>query len=242
MAQPALSGASVLVFHSIGDNPAAFTVSSATFERYIAHVAHHYKVITPSQLVQRLAHGDSLAGYVCITFDDGYADNLSLALPVLEKYNVRAGVFVITSRIGSSYTHSSGVQIPLMTADQVREAHARGMEILSHTNTHRDVRDISADEYEQEFEGSRRVLEEIVGAEVPRIVAYPKGRSHEVVRTWLAEHGWHAFGTRGGITMHTSPVCDIERNGIRTETTWQEFLLKLSDGIKPFEKMRGLRF
>jgi len=239
--QPSLSGASVICYHSIGGNAARSTISPQVFEEQIAYITSRYRVLTPSQLVASFASGESLAGCVTITFDDGYADNLTTALPIMEKHKIRAGVFVITSLIGKTYTYSGGIEIPLMNIAQLREAHGRGLEILSHTATHRDVRDVPDAELEAEFEGSRRDLEALLGRPIPRIVAFPKGRSDQRVRAWLKEHGWHAFGTRGGIVTSSSSACDLERNGIHRAVTRSEFMLMFSDGVSVVERLRTLR-
>lgn len=238
---PGLSGASVLCYHSIGINAARSTIAPAVFESHIAYVASRFEVVAPSELVRRLAARESVAGCVSITFDDGYADNLAVALPILEKHRVPAGVFVITSLIGKSNIYTGGVEIPTMDVGQLREAHARGIELLSHTRSHRDLRDVPEAEFEDEFEGSRRALEAIVGSPVPRIVAFPKGRSDERVRAWLSDHGWHAFGTRAGIITSSSPQDDLERNGVRRDTSISEFKMLLSDGVSLYERLRALR-
>ncbi len=240
--RPRLSGASVLCYHSVGDNGAQFTITAELFEKQIAYIARNFTVILVSELVRRLEEGESVAGCVCITFDDGYHDNYATALPLLEKYKIEASVFVITSLIGKTNTHSSGVEIPLMNKSELQEARGRGLEILPHTHTHRDSREISESNYVREFDASHTELETILGATVPRILAYPKGRSNERVREWLATHRWSAgFGTRGGVVTEYSPRYDLERNGIRNTTSWDEFLVKLSDGVRWFETLRTLR-
>ncbi len=238
--RPRLSGASVLCYHSVGDNGAPFTIEADMFASQMAYIASRHETVTPSELVRRMQSGKPVGGCVCITFDDGYADNLSIALPILERYGLRAGVFVITSRIGKTNTHSAGIEISMMSEEDLREAHRRGIEVLPHTHSHLDARDLAADSYEMEYEGSRMRLSSIIGAEVPRIVAYPKGRSDEAVRTWLGERGWYAFGTRGGIATEHSLPCDIERNGVRADTSESEFRTKVTDGIALFERARAM--
>lgn len=238
---PRLSGASVLCYHSVGENGARFTLTATEFEKQIAYIASHYQVILLSELVNRLENGESVQGCVCITFDDGYHDNYTVALPILEKYSVPASVFVITSLMGKTNMHSSGVSIPLMSESNLEEARVRGLEILPHTHTHRDSRELSPSEYQDEFDTSHAELENVLQGVVPRILAYPKGRSNEQVQQWLATHRWSAaVGTRGGIVSEYSPRYDLERNGIRNTTTWEEFLVKLSDGVNLFERLRSL--
>lgn len=59
-------------------------------------LAHHFNVLPLSDAVTLLQQNKLPARAACITFDDGYADNLLLALPILEKYGLSATVFVAT--------------------------------------------------------------------------------------------------------------------------------------------------
>ena len=88
---------SVLCYHKIDDNCADWNnivTSTERFRRHIEFIVTHYDV-KPTSCVAR---GDRA---VSITFDDGYADNLYNALPILEEYGVPATVFVSTLRVGS---------------------------------------------------------------------------------------------------------------------------------------------
>src|SRR5881296_3721116 len=62
------------------------------------------------------------------TFDDGHISNCQLALPLLRRFGFKATFFVTAGRIGA---------VDMMDWSQIRELHAAGMEIGSHTLTHR---------------------------------------------------------------------------------------------------------
>lgn len=64
---------------------------------------------------------------VILTFDDGYEDNYTEMLPILEEYGMKATVYVITNQIG---------QPGYLTWDQLRAMQVRGIEIGSHTANH----------------------------------------------------------------------------------------------------------
>ena len=56
----------------------------------------YYKPMSLREAVNRLEQGDLPANAVCVTFDDGYLDNLKLAQPILAEFNIPATVFVAT--------------------------------------------------------------------------------------------------------------------------------------------------
>lgn len=85
----------VLMYHRIGDelvDPWELSVSAANFEEQLAVISSH--VISVSDLVQQLRNGYIKKNSICITFDDGYTDNATLALPVLKKYGCPATFFI----------------------------------------------------------------------------------------------------------------------------------------------------
>lgn len=72
----------------------------ATFHAVCAHLAEHYRVVTASEaaaLVDSSERNDDRRPRVLLTFDDGYASNLKLALPVLREFDLPAVVFVSTA-------------------------------------------------------------------------------------------------------------------------------------------------
>jgi peptidoglycan/xylan/chitin deacetylase (PgdA/CDA1 family) len=67
-----------------------------TFDWQVGVLARHFRPMTILQAMERLAAGDLPARAVCITFDDGYADNALVALPILQRWKVPATFFVAT--------------------------------------------------------------------------------------------------------------------------------------------------
>ncbi|NWG32054.1 MAG: polysaccharide deacetylase family protein [Rhodocyclaceae bacterium] len=90
---------SILIFHRVlerRDPLRPNEPTAADFERMMAFFARHFVVLPLREATQRLRNGTLPKRACCITFDDGYADNLTIALPILEKYDLPATVFVAT--------------------------------------------------------------------------------------------------------------------------------------------------
>lgn len=73
--------------------PDCFVTASA-FADQMRHVASHAQVLPLAEGVSRLGEGTLPPRAVCITFDDGFANNLHLAYPVLSKYGISATIFL----------------------------------------------------------------------------------------------------------------------------------------------------
>jgi peptidoglycan/xylan/chitin deacetylase (PgdA/CDA1 family) len=69
------------------------------FEQHIRFCSQHFKCIDLSTAMQNLFEGTLTQDSLIITFDDGYRDNLTVALPILEKYNVPATIFITSGFI-----------------------------------------------------------------------------------------------------------------------------------------------
>jgi FkbM family methyltransferase len=94
----------VLLYHRVADNlvdSQLLAVSPKNFEAHLRELAANYRVIPLSRLIGEIRQNKLEPDTVAITFDDGYADNLTNALPLLEKYNLPASIFVTSGVIGS---------------------------------------------------------------------------------------------------------------------------------------------
>jgi peptidoglycan/xylan/chitin deacetylase (PgdA/CDA1 family) len=95
----------VLVYHRIADvsvDPWSVCVSPAHLAEHLEILARYTRPLQPGDLVQRVAGGADSEHAVGVTFDDGYADLLLAARPLLERAGVPATMFIATGAIDSS--------------------------------------------------------------------------------------------------------------------------------------------
>ncbi|HMD83181.1 MAG TPA: glycosyltransferase [Terriglobia bacterium] len=173
----------VLLYHHVGPlHPGTFpglTVSPERFERHVRWLARRgYTGICPSDWVRWRQEGKGLpAKPVLLTFDDGYADLVEFALPVLRRYGFGAAVYIVTGQLGGTNAwdeaRGSGT-LHLMTADQIRYWATQGIEFGAHSRTHADLTTLSANDLSEEVVGSGKDLESILGSRVVSFV-YPYG-------------------------------------------------------------------
>lgn len=91
------NGLTILIYHRVlpeVDPLFPGELTQAQFEWQLDLLARDYKVLPLSEAVECLKRGRLPTGAAAITFDDGYADNYTHALPLLQKYRLPATVFV----------------------------------------------------------------------------------------------------------------------------------------------------
>jgi len=106
------TGAVILMYHSVAEDEVANFIdppnhlSKSEFEKQAAFLSMHRNVVSLTALVDQLNAGEEpTAGTVCITFDDGYLDNLTVAAPILAKYRLPATLYLPTAYIDHGETH-----------------------------------------------------------------------------------------------------------------------------------------
>lgn len=67
------------------------------FDWMMRFVSRNFNVLPFGQAIARLNAGDLPAAAACITFDDGYQDNFSVAMPILQRYDLIGTFFIATS-------------------------------------------------------------------------------------------------------------------------------------------------
>jgi peptidoglycan/xylan/chitin deacetylase (PgdA/CDA1 family) len=188
----------ILTYHYIRVNPDrndrlgfALSVTPGDFAAQMDWLAQSgYHPITTEDLFAYLAGAQSLPSKpVILTFDDGYADFYTTALPILRSHDFRGVAYVVSGFVGTS---------GYMTAAQVREADRSGIEIGSHTVSHANLASLSAAAVRTQLVQSKSFLESVVEHPVVSF-CYPSGKYTAAVASAVADAGFHdATTTRYG--------------------------------------------
>jgi peptidoglycan/xylan/chitin deacetylase (PgdA/CDA1 family) len=97
-----IARALILVYHRVTPldfDPEWLAVAPDRFAEQLDVLRHDYRVLSLSELNERVQKGNVPRKAVAVTFDDGYADNLLIARPLLERYDVPATCFVTTGKL-----------------------------------------------------------------------------------------------------------------------------------------------
>ncbi len=227
-------GTPILMYHQVGEHrPGSalnrWRVKEEDFAWQLdALLRRGYRGAALNELFEAPAAGSRRA---ILTFDDGYRGVLTRALPALLVRGFKATVFVVTDRPGG--TNDWDGETPgeaLLSADEIRELHAKGLEIGSHGATHRALTGLSDGELSREVAGSREALERLVGAPVTSF-CYPFGDLDDRVVDAVRAAGYRAATViRGGISKDLSDLLRLKRIAVRGTNTHLDFTLALTRG------------
>lgn len=182
----------ILMYHAVGDtayDPNLVSVTRARFAGQLGWLRRRgLRGVTMGTLVAAMSagHADGLVG---ITFDDGYASVLGNALPELQRHGFSATVFVVADRVGAANDWDDGTPWPLLSAAEIGELAAAGLEIGSHSATHARLTGLAAGQLASEVGGSRETLRLLTRTEV-RGFAYPYGAVDEASRRAVGDAGY----------------------------------------------------
>lgn len=164
----------ILMYHSISDDGAFFSVSSHAFDRQLSWLKKAgHQFFTLDALFQQLHAGTNvLHNAVFVTFDDGYRNNLDQALPILEKHQVPATIYVCSDFVENGRSDKG---IPICNQSELqRLANHPLITIGGHTKSHPKLSKLSNDDALEEMILGKNALEIMIGKRIYHF-AYPKG-------------------------------------------------------------------
>ena len=212
----------VLLYHRIADTSTdshGLAVSPAAFAEHLELLRGRYHVEPLPDLIEKLPRRAYRDGTVAVSFDDGYADNLTAACPAAARLGVPITVFVAVQPVldGGPFRWDAGdpeAGRPL-TPEELRELAGRpGVTLGAHTMTHPKLSALPSGEQARELADGKARLEELTGSAVT-LLAYPFGKpgdvSPETVR--LAERAGYraAFLSQAARIVPSSPRFALPR-------------------------------
>lgn len=180
-----------LMYHEVGAMPIRgperrlsphYVVETAAFGAQMA--ALHASGVRTLSLPEVLS-GEDFGCATLVTFDDGLEGNLHNALPVLQRHSLRATVFVAVGLVGTE-GH--------LDWDGLRALVAGGVEVHSHTWSHRPLQTLADKEVRDELRRSRCELEDRLGMPV-YAASFPHGSFDARTVSIAAEEGYRLLCT-----------------------------------------------
>jgi peptidoglycan/xylan/chitin deacetylase (PgdA/CDA1 family) len=97
----------ILIYHRVTvleSDPQLLAVSPENFDAQIRHLKEHYTLLNVDEFAELISNNKKFPRKaVLLTFDDGYADNLHEAIPILEKHNAQALFYISTALLDTPY-------------------------------------------------------------------------------------------------------------------------------------------
>jgi peptidoglycan/xylan/chitin deacetylase (PgdA/CDA1 family) len=238
-----MSNLPILCYHNIGQGPnrsrfRLLYVSQAKFERQLWTIRRlGMRGVSIGEGLRELGRGQK-NNLVALTFDDGYADTLTQALPLLVKYGFTATCYLVSDAIGKHNLWDVAYlqeMKPLMDHQQVQHWLGAGMEIGSHSRSHPKLQDMADAEAWPEIAESRDTLRAVYGVPIDHF-SYPFGHFADATAELVKRAGYlSAVSLDPGIVRASDDHYRLPRVFVNGERGWWKFLLQLAT---PYENRR----
>jgi len=220
--------ATIVTYHRIGKvscDPHMLCVAPEIFEQHLVFFTKNYNIVSLEKLVEKIQTKTLDGTELAITLDDGYQDNLLYALPILEKYNAPATIFVTTSALGKradftwdrKYTTEDRANF-LSEAEICELSKHPLITIAAHTSNHPRLSRLDYSSQKNEIENSKKTLEHITKKKISGF-AYPFGGSRDInansVQAVKDLYFSYACTTNERFVTHNSPLYQLPRFNIR---------------------------
>lgn len=222
----------ILMYHKIqplhaGAQVTGHYVDPATFRKQMAVLRRlGYKSVRLADAVTQPLPKRS----VVITFDDGYRNFKTNALPILKEFGFCSTVFLVSDQIGGDNRWDvleGDVSEPLMDADEVTACIGQGVEFGSHSSSHARLTQLDEGAAWSEISGSKCDLEAKFRIPITTF-CYPYGSQNEQTRRMVEKAGYVcACSTEKGINDSNTDRFALRRINVRRDTMVAGFVMKL---------------
>lgn len=238
-----MSALPILCYHNVATAPAdapfkLLYVSPDRFERQLWTLRRlGLRGVSIGEGVARLRNATS-RGCVAFTFDDGYTDTLTTAAPLMKRYGFAATCYVVSGAIGT-YNRWDAEYLrerkPLMSREHLDQWLAAGMEVGSHSLSHRRLSELPPHAAREEIAESRAALRNMLGVGIEHF-AYPFGRFTAGIVELVRQAGYaSAVTVQPGVARGWGDPWRLPRILVNGERGLWKFLLHVAT---PYERLR----
>jgi peptidoglycan/xylan/chitin deacetylase (PgdA/CDA1 family) len=206
----------ILTYHHIqpeadarAKGEASLNVDNVVFDQQMAYLqANGYTPIWANDLINALLTHSGLPGKpVMVTMDDGYADNANFAMPVLQKYGIKANLMLASGLVGANSD--------MLTWDQVANLRSSGLiYFTNHTWSHFPIVSGGQAKIESEIDIAQTEIQQHTGQTV-NVFTYPYGSFNNNAIETLQRKGYiGAYSTIPGQYQCDSFIMALHRTRI----------------------------
>jgi peptidoglycan/xylan/chitin deacetylase (PgdA/CDA1 family) len=212
------------------------------FEKQLDYLRRNYKVISLAEFVKACQNKAPLPDYsVVLTFDDGYRNFLTCALPRLAARNMHVSIFLITDRIQSNNQSqlnkwSESDDERFLSWEEVKTLQQHGVEIGSHTCSHRKLSEIVPVEAERELLASHQTIAARL-SQPTMPLAFPYGSYSDATIAMTRKLPYTcALTTDAGTNGHATDLFLLRRNLIGDDDDEALFAARVSGLTTLFQR------
>lgn len=204
--------AAILLYHHVSSStPASTSISPEAFKSHMEYLDAHHTVVSLQDVVSAIQHNTTLPeNAVAITFDDGYANILDNAHPILAEFGFPYTVFINPDEIG--------VGPQQLTWEQVIAMQNNGVVFANHTLDHLHMLNGEQEMGErawlekvwQNVESAEKKIEDKLDISL-KYLAYPFGEYNTALANKLKAEGYIGFGQHSGAVGPSSDMQALPR-------------------------------
>lgn len=162
----------ILMYHQVLPQSIAYKndliVTVENLEEQLAYIKNNFKTV----FFKDLEASKSVENKIILTFDDGYYNNLQYLIPLLEKHQLKATIFIPTEFIQNNLNGNEKVY---MNFDEIKSLNPDLVEIALHSHSHKNFSQLTLSEAEADLLKNIEILEQNE-INFTKVLAYPYGK------------------------------------------------------------------
>ena len=162
----------ILMYHQVLPQSIAYKndliVTIENLEEQLIYIKNNFKTV----FFKDLETLKSIENKIILTFDDGYYNNLQYLIPLLEKHQLKATIFIPTEFIQNNLNGSEKVY---MNFEEIKSLNPDLVEIALHSHSHKNFSQMTLSEAEADLLKNIEILEQ-KEINFTKVLAYPYGK------------------------------------------------------------------
>lgn len=214
-------GRRILMYHSLGtrvknDIYGIYSIEKKLFESQMNYLSQNYTNSLTS--IKNFAVNKNS---ISITFDDGFADVLEKAAPIMSKLNIPFTVFVSPKLVIERNEYLSIIQLKELSKLDI-------CTIGAHGYSHEPLTNLSLNNIKKEVYSSKQWLEDTLGKNV-FFMSYPHGAVNNFIKNEVKNAGFiSASSSKPGVNTLNSDLFELRRTSILSHDNMSQFISKIN--------------
>jgi len=218
----------ILMYHQVLPKNIAskndLIVTTENLEKQFIYIKNNFTTL----FFKELDKENNIPNKIILTFDDGYYNNLEYLVPLLEKYQLKATIFIPTEYIQNGENSS---EKHFMSFDEIRNLNPELIEIALHSHSHKNYSEMSVENAREDLKKNIEILKENA-INFSNVLAYPYGK---FPREKNKKRAFFEMLEQSGITAALRIGNEIESYPWKNKFEIKRIDIKYGDSIQKFK-------